>query len=94
MSFNFSNIRLSKFFSRTSTGQGRSVIGEIKPESSTQSGNFQSLRKIALMVVFSVLMVVGVQGAAKTASVTGVWSSTATWGGSAVPVAGDNIIVK
>lgn len=34
------------------------------------------------------------QGATRTASVTGNWSNTATWGGSAVPVAGDAVVVN
>lgn len=32
--------------------------------------------------------------AARTASVTGLWSNTATWGGSAVPVNGDSVTVN
>ena len=32
--------------------------------------------------------------AARTASVTGNWSNTATWGGSAAPVAGDSVTVN
>jgi hypothetical protein len=32
--------------------------------------------------------------AAKTASVTGAWNATATWGGSAVPVAGDTVTIN
>jgi hypothetical protein len=35
-----------------------------------------------------------VMAAARTASVSGNWSNTATWGGAAVPVAGDNIILN
>ena len=48
---------------------------------------------------FSILMILlfmygSVWSATRTASVTGNWSATATWGGAAVPVAGDNIIIN
>ena len=33
-------------------------------------------------------------GATRTASVTGAWSNTATWGGASVPVAGDAVIIN
>ena len=33
-------------------------------------------------------------GAVRTASVSGNWSSTATWGGSSVPGNGDTIIIN
>lgn len=50
-------------------------------------------RLIALAVV-----VIGLgnnlQGALRTASVTGNWNNTATWGGAAVPIANDNIIIN
>jgi hypothetical protein len=32
--------------------------------------------------------------AARTASVSGKWSATATWGGSAVPVDGDTVTIN
>jgi hypothetical protein len=35
-----------------------------------------------------------VQAAARVASVTGDWGNTATWGGAAVPVAGDTITIN
>jgi Secretion system C-terminal sorting domain len=47
--------------------------------------------------VFTCLLMVGmtsqVMAVTKTASVSGNWSSTATWGGAAVPATGDDIII-
>ncbi|HXU38206.1 MAG TPA: G8 domain-containing protein, partial [Blastocatellia bacterium] len=37
---------------------------------------------------------VTVKAATKTASVSGLWSSTTTWGGAAVPVDGDDVIIN
>lgn len=46
------------------------------------------------MIVLIVALGSTAFGAARTASVSGNWSNTATWGGAAVPVAGDNIILN
>ncbi len=51
---------------------------------------------IVMLTMFVLIVALGATAfsAAKTASVTGAWSATATWGGVAVPVAGDNIIIN
>ncbi len=46
--------------------------------------------KLAIFVCLAGL----VSGAARTASVTGNWNNTATWGGSAAPVSGDTAVIN
>ena len=54
------------------------------------------MKKFLLVILISVLSfsATSVMAVTKTASVSGNWSNTATWGGAAVPVAGDNIIIN
>jgi len=47
-----------------------------------------------LMLVLAALPVMPAHADARTASVTGVWSNTATWGGSAVPTASDTCTIN
>ena len=49
---------------------------------------------LSAMVVVSMTTGMPVMAAAKTASVSGNWSNTATWGGSSVPVAGDTVTIN
>ena len=46
-----------------------------------------------LLVVLIFAIGVQVQAATRTASVTGDWSSTTTWGGAAVPTVNDDVII-
>jgi len=46
-----------------------------------------------LVVAFCLFNVFALEAATRTASKTGAWSSTATWGNNPVPVAGDNVII-
>ena len=60
------------------------------------------LTKIFSISIFGLLFTIsslyicapGVYAATRTATVTGNWDATATWGGNPVPVAGDNIIIN
>ena len=49
-----------------------------------------------LLIVLFILIstACNLDGATRTASVSGSWSNTATWGGNPVPVAGDNVIIN
>ncbi|MFZ4401887.1 MAG: beta strand repeat-containing protein, partial [Bacteroidales bacterium] len=55
---------------------------------------FQAMFFIVGLLFLLILGVDNVNAATRTASVSGNWSATATWGGSAVPVAGDVIIIN
>ena len=70
-----------------------------------EAGHFGMKRKI-LAVLFTLMLVMSftlvmlgpmatpVHAAARTASVSGNWSNTATWGGNPVPVAGDTVTIN
>ena len=88
MLFNFSNMQPSNSFSRIRTGQGRSMVGEIKSESAKQSGNFLNFRKIAIMAVFIVVMVGGALGQVSSTVTGGDWATGGTWVGGSVPGTG------
>ena len=47
-----------------------------------------------LVVVFCLFNATALEAATRTASSSGNWSSTSTWGGSPVPVAGDQVIIE
>ena len=47
-----------------------------------------------LFILLSLFIYTVVIGATRTASVSGAWNNTATWGGSAVPIAGDNAYIN
>jgi hypothetical protein len=47
------------------------------------------MRLLILLIASSTLW-----GAARTASVTGTWANTATWGGAAAPVSGDTVTIN
>jgi uncharacterized repeat protein (TIGR02543 family) len=50
---------------------------------------------LAILIAAGVLLsATNVQAAARTASVSGLWSSTATWGGLSVPVAADTVTIN
>jgi hypothetical protein len=49
---------------------------------------------ICLAIAIAFFKPLPTYAATKTASVSGNWSNTATWGGAAVPVAGDNIVIN
>jgi len=72
----------------------------IKLEKSLQVKNIGFLRysvnkKLMLTFIMIVLFSVSaVNAATRTASVSGAWSSTATWGGAAVPTAADDVIIN
>lgn len=51
------------------------------------------LRPIVFVIVFFSVNF-SIYAATKTASVTGSWNNTATWGGAAVPVSTDNIVIN
>ncbi len=52
--------------------------------------------KISLPAIFAAMLLSppAASAAARTASVTGAWDNTATWGGQSVPVAGDTVTVN
>lgn len=50
--------------------------------------------KAFLVLLIFMFIVLGTQAATRTASVTGNWSSTVTWGGAAVPTASDDVIIN
>ncbi len=54
------------------------------------------LKNKVLKSIFLLLLILGVSEmyGQKVASVSGSWTSTATWGGASVPVAGDQIIIN
>jgi hypothetical protein len=52
------------------------------------------LSVLMLVMCLSLVMANPVHAAAKTASVSGNWSNTATWGGDAVPVAADAVTIN
>jgi hypothetical protein len=54
--------------------------------------NLQFGKKIAIALVL--LVTATVVNAQRTASVTGNWNNTATWGGAAVPTASDAVIIN
>src|ERR1051326_7120845 len=64
---------------------------------SCKPGRNSVLKLASLFFVAVVFMLLGAssgKAAARTASVSGNWSSTATWGGQAVPVAGDTVTIN
>lgn len=52
------------------------------------------MKKQLLIIVFSIFFSCQLHAALRTASVSGLFSNTATWGGLSVPVAGDDIIIN
>lgn len=54
----------------------------------------RSILALMLAIVFSSVMATPIMAAAKTASVSGNWSSTATWGGSVPPTSIDSVTVN
>ncbi len=64
----------------------------------SENKKFKFLKaSVFFLVVFATIFfgnISKVEAAARTASVSGNWSSTATWGGSAVPVAGDTCTIN
>jgi len=54
----------------------------------------QFLSKKILLIIFSLMVCLSTYGANRTASVSGNWNATATWGGAAVPVAGDAVFIN
>jgi hypothetical protein len=55
---------------------------------------FNVLSALTLVLAFSLVAATPALAATKTASVAGNWDSTATWGGSAAPTTGDDVIIN
>jgi len=74
----------------------RSLEGGCPPlqkRSFRTEGFVPRVQKFLLLLLFS-LTVSFAQSAVRTASVTGNWNSTATWGGAAVPTASDDVVIN
>ena len=58
--------------------------------------NLPKIFKYLFLLIFTLLFLGGVNlfGATRTASVSGNWNATATWGGQAVPTSGDDVIIN
>jgi hypothetical protein len=54
----------------------------------------QFLSKKILLIIFSLMVCLSTYAATRTASVSGNWNATATWGGQSVPVVGDDVIIN
>ncbi len=53
-----------------------------------------SINLAALFLFFLLYIPLAVNGAPRTATVSGNWNSTATWGGASVPIAGDDVTIN
>ena len=55
---------------------------------------FYDLRKTAILIMIMSLLFVANTFAQRTASTSGNWNNTATWGGSSVPTSTDAVIIR